>query len=112
MTGVQTCALPIWSPTNNATLALPRWGTTIDACAQGTRYLFDGSYIRLKNVEIAYTIKGAWLKKMGISTCRIYVNGNNLYMWTKMPDDREIGSSSDGVYPTMRRFNLGFDITL
>lgn len=101
-----------WSPTNNATLALPRWGTTIDASAQGTRYLFDGSYIRLKNVEIAYTIKGAWLKKMGISTCRIYVNGNNLYMWTKMPDDREIGSSSDGVYPTMRRFNLGFDITL
>ena len=101
-----------WTPTNGATLPQPRWGTTIDDCAKGTRYLFDGSYIRLKNVEVAYTMKGNWLKKMGINTCRVYFNGNNLFMWTKMPDDREIGSSSDGAYPTMRRFNFGFDITL
>ncbi len=52
---------------------------------------------------------------MGIKNCRIYLNGDNLYMWTKMPDDRESNtgySSSDGAYPTMRRFNLGIDITL
>ncbi|MFQ7113018.1 SusC/RagA family TonB-linked outer membrane protein [Hallella bergensis] len=101
-----------WTPSNDATLPLPRWATTIDDCAQGTRYLFDGSYVRLKNLELAYTMKGAWLKKIGINTCRIYLNGNNLFMWTKMPDDREIGGSADGAYPTMRRFNLGFDITL
>lgn len=101
-----------WTPSNDATLPLPRWATTIDACAQGMRYLFDGSYVRLKNLELAYTMKGEWLKKIGINTCRIYLNGNNLFMWTKMPDDREIGGSADGAYPTMRRFNLGFDITL
>ncbi|MCF0244360.1 MAG: TonB-dependent receptor [Bacteroidaceae bacterium] len=101
-----------WTVGGSATNPTPRWGTTIDECADGTRYLYDGSYVRLKNVEIAYTMKGNWLKKAGINTFRIYLNGNNLFMWSKMPDDCERGSSGDGVYPTMRRFNLGFDITL
>ena len=47
-----------------------------------------------------------------MKTCRLYLNGNNLYMWTKMPDDCERGSSGDGVYPTMRRFNLGVEFSL
>ena len=104
-----------WTPTNGATLPLPRWGTTVDAAAQGTRYYYDGSYIRLKNVEISYTFKGDWLKRIGINTCRLYLNGDNLFMWTDMPDDRESNfgtGSSDGAYPTVRRFNLGVDITL
>jgi hypothetical protein len=72
--------------------------------------------LRLKNVELSYTFqKTNWLKKLGMKSCRIYLNGDNLYMWTDMPDDRESNtgySSSDGAYPTMRRFNLGIDITL
>ena len=90
-----------WTPDGSATLPAPRWGTTIDQAASGTRYWYDGSYLRLKNVELSYTFqKSNWLKKMGIKNCRIYLNGDNLY------------SSSDGAYPTMRRFNLGIDITL
>lgn len=105
-----------WTPNGTATLPTPRWGTTVDGSASGTRYWYDGAYLRLKNVEVAYTFQKAnWLKKVGIKSCRIYLNGDNLYMWTKMPDDRESNtgySSSDGAYPTMRRFNLGIDITL
>ena len=105
-----------WTPNGTATLPTPRWGTTVDAAASGTRYWYDGSYLRLKNVELSYTFqKTNWLKKLGMKSCRIYLNGDNLYMWTDMPDDRESNtgySSSDGAYPTMRRFNLGIDITL
>ena len=105
-----------WTPGGTATLPTPRWGTTVDDAAAGTRYWYDASYLRLKNVELSYTFNNAkWLKKMGLKTCRIYLNGDNLYMWTDMPDDRESNtgySSSDGAYPTMRRFNLGIDITL
>lgn len=104
-----------WTPTGSGTLPTPRWGTTVDAAASGTRYWYDGSYIRLKNVELSYTFKGNWLKKIGVNSARVYLNGDNLYMWTTMPDDRESNtgfSSSDGAYPTVRRFNLGFDITL
>ena len=70
--------------------------------------------MRLKNAEIAYSFKSDWVKKMGMSSCKFYLNGNNLFLWTKMPDDRESnfgGNSSFGAYPTSKRFNLGIDIT-
>ena len=104
-----------WTPNGTATLPYPRWGTSISSAANGTRYWYDGSYIRLKNVELSYTFKGDWLKKLGVNTARLYLNGDNLYMWTDMPDDRESNtgySSGDGAYPMVRRFNIGIDITL
>ena len=54
-----------WTPDGSATLPAPRWGTTIDQAASGTRYWYDGSYLRLKNVELSYTFqKSNWLKKI------------------------------------------------
>ncbi len=100
-----------WSVDNNASIPQPRWATTIYGGASGRRYLYDGSYLRLKNVEIAYNFQGRWMAKAGISNLRLYVNGNNLFMWTKMPDDCERGSSGDGVYPSFKRFNVGIDLS-
>ncbi|MDE7386644.1 MAG: TonB-dependent receptor [Muribaculaceae bacterium] len=78
---------------------------------------YDGSFIRLKNAEIGYTWTDGWIKRVGLSSLKIYLNGNNLLQWTRMPDDREsnfagTGNASQGAYPTVRRFNLGirFDI--
>ncbi len=51
------------------------------------------------------------MAKAGIKNLRLYVNGNNLFMWTKMPDDCERGSSGDGVYPSFKRFNVGIDLS-
>ncbi len=95
-------------------LPLPRWGTLSPEGGSGTRYLFDGSYLRLKNAEIAYTLTGKSVERLGLNSCRIFANGNNLFLWTKMPDDRESnfsGGSSGGAYPTVRRFNLGIDLS-
>lgn len=93
----------------------PRW-TVADAYgAEGTRYYYDGSYIRLKNAELGYSLPTNYANKIGLKTCRLYVNGNNLLLWSKLPDDREsnfAGSSGGGAYPTLRRFNIGLDITL
>ena len=97
-------------------LPMPRWETKTDPSARGTRYSYDGSYVRLKNAEISYSIPRNIIGKIGLSGCRIFVNGDNLWLWTKMPDDREANlggyGSTNGAYPTVRRFNLGFDITL
>jgi TonB-linked SusC/RagA family outer membrane protein len=103
-----------WSKDGNATLPLPRWATTIDGSATGTRYLYDGSFMRLKNAEVSYTFQNNWVKKSGMNAFRLYLNGDNLLLWTQMPDDRESnfsGGSGGGAYPTVRRFNLGIDIT-
>lgn len=105
-----------WSSSNpNADSPLPRWNTSFQSnnYYEGMRYHYDGSYIRLKNAEIAYTWHSGWVKRMGLSYFKLFLNGNNLWVWTRMPDDREsnfagTGLASQGAYPTLRRFNLGF----
>ena len=79
--------------------------------------MYDGSYIRLKNVELAYTFTNSWVRRIGLSNLRLYVNGNNLWMWSRMPDDREsntagTGLASQGAYPTMKRVNFGIKFSL
>ncbi len=96
-------------------IMIPRWYSSASAYANGTQYLYDGSYVRLKNVEVAYTWNSGWIKKLGLSQLKIYLNGNNLWVWTRMPDDRESnfsGGSGSGAYPTMRRYNLGIKFNL
>jgi TonB-linked SusC/RagA family outer membrane protein len=82
----------------------------------GTQYLCDGSYIRLKNVEVAYTWNSGWVKKLGINNLKVFLSGNNLWLWTRMPDDRETNlggyTGSTGAYPTMKRINLGVKFNL
>ena len=105
-----------WDKDNtNADVRVPRWGATTSIYSNGTQFLYDGSYIRLKNVEIAYTWTKGWIKHLGINYLKVYLNGNNLWLWTRMPDDRESNLStlgSLGAYPTVRRFNLGVKFTL
>lgn len=100
-----------WTPENtDADAPMPRWNTHMDYSA--STYLYDGSYIRLKNVEVAYTFGKEALNSIGISSLRIFLNGNNLMMWTNMPDDREVNGDMNTAYPTVRRINLGLNITL
>ncbi|MDE6560876.1 MAG: TonB-dependent receptor [Muribaculaceae bacterium] len=94
---------------------IPRWYSTVSSYSNGTQYLYDASYFRLKNVEVAYTWTNGWIKKLGLDYLKIYLNGNNLFLWSRMPDDRESnfsGGSGSGAYPTMRRFNFGIKFNL
>ena len=60
-----------------------------------TRYLEDGSFIRLKNVTLGYTIPSLITNKWGISKARIYVSGTNLLTFTKYKGlDPEVSSQS------------------
>lgn len=103
--------------TTNPDVPMPRWGSTTNGYYDATRYFYDGSYIRLKNIELAYTFTKGWVKSLGISNLKLYVNGNNLWIWTRMPDDREsnfagTGWASQGAYPTIKRVNFGLKFTL
>ena len=109
-----------WNPADgNGEVVIPRFNSQV-YYNEGTQYLYDGSYFRLKNVEIAYTWTKGWIKKLGFSSFKIYVNGNNLFLITKMPDDRESNVNGDGrtfsggggAYPTVRRYNFGFKLNI
>ena len=105
-----------WTKDNtDAVSPLPRWKSRL--YSYGDFFNYDGSYVRLKTAEISYTLDPVWLRKTGIQSMRLYVNGNNLLFWSKMPDDREanVGSSNysgQGAYPTVRRINFGFNLSL
>ena len=100
---------------NNADVVTPRFNTK-PSYYYGTQYLCDGSYIRLKNVEVAYTFTQPWVRKMGVHDLKVFVSGNNLWLWTRMPDDRESNFSSNGgatgAYPTVKRINFGVKFNL
>lgn len=108
-----------WSKTHSAnTVPNPRWLSTPPDYYRANQYMYDGSYLRLKNAEIAYTFGKSWgfIRKARLENIRVYLNGDNLLLWTKMPDDREsnfagTGWASQGAYPTAKRYNLGFNIT-
>ena len=76
------------------------------------RNLVDASMVRLKMVELSYRLPAKACRKIGLKGLRIYVNGNNLYLWTKMADDRDFGSGNRGAYPTLKRFNVGLNFNL
>ena len=104
-----------WNPVDGTgEVVVPRFTTQV-SYNDGTQYLYDGSYFRLKNVEIAYTWTKGWIKKLGFTSLKLYVNGNNLFLITKMPDDRESNygfSGGGGAYPTVRRYNFGFKLNI
>ncbi len=105
-----------WSPSTPDGIPSLRVNST-PSYYEGTRFLYDGSFCRLKNLEVAYTWNGGWIKSLGLSMLKVYVNGNNLFLWTDMPDDREsnfagTGLASQGAYPTMKRINFGFKLEL
>jgi TonB-linked SusC/RagA family outer membrane protein len=108
-----------WSRDNqDARAPLPRWKSNAYGGSYGDFWQWDGSYLRLKTAEISYTLNPAWIRKAGIQSMRVYLNGNNLTFWSKLPDDREsnalggTGQGSQGAYPTVRRVNLGLNLSL
>jgi hypothetical protein len=82
---------------------------------QGSTFVnMDASYVRLKNAEIGYVFTGSFLKKLAISSFRIYANCNNLITWDGLypgDDPEQVSGGGDwGPYPNTRTVNLGLNI--
>lgn len=74
-------------------------------------YLYDASYLRLKNVEIGYNFPKKWLSNLKIENARVYVSGQNLLTFTQVPQiDPENANSQGWSYPQMKAFNFGLNI--
>ncbi len=74
-----------------------------------TWWLRDGSFLRLKSVELGYSLPEKFLKKINVEKARIYASGTNLFVFSKFKLwDPEMGGSGLG-YPTQRIFNIGLN---
>ncbi len=86
-----------------------------------TWHLEDGSYLRLQNLTVGYTLPSKWTRKVHIDKCRIYFSGNNLVTWTKysgynpevsLRNSNALTPGEDyGTYPLSRTFMIGVNIT-
>ncbi|MDX9881448.1 MAG: TonB-dependent receptor [Prolixibacteraceae bacterium] len=81
-----------------------------------TRYLQDASYIRLKNIQIGYTLPSLLTRKISIQKLRVYVSGENIWTVTGMKsmfDPETIdGGWGGSVYPLSKVYSVGLNITL
>jgi len=104
-----------WSPTN-INGSYPRADTRASSSINGGQYennfwLNNASFLRLKNVELGYTINAAVLNKAKINALRVYASAYNLFTITKVKDyDPEGNSNSGQFYPQQRIVNLGLNV--
>lgn len=111
------------------------WGANLDSYfprptfddknhAVQSGYIQNAAYIRLKNLQIGYTLPGQWTKKIGISSLRVFFSGENLFTFSPLPnsfDPEVIGTGyganwNDPVYstgkthPLAQTFSTGFSV--
>jgi TonB-linked SusC/RagA family outer membrane protein len=121
---------------NSTTEALRRWqpersNTDVPKASldrgyhSSSRWVFDGSYLRIKNIALGYNLPKATVNKVGLSNVRIYVSGQNLLTATKYRGyDPEVnyrsggGASGNlnagldyGSYPNAKSYTMGLKIT-
>lgn len=75
-------------------------------------WMIDGSYIRLKNVQLSYTLPEKITRKIRMSNAMIYIAGTNLFTLSHYPYlDPENPGITNGYYPQQRTFSLGLNLT-
>ena len=81
--------------------------------ANSTRFIENGDYLRLKNLQIGYTFPLKWTDKFYCSRLRVYMTASNLFTITKYRGyDPEVGGGVDyGNYPQSRTFTFGINAT-
>lgn len=93
--------------TNNYQIpAGPTYGT-----GGNSFWIKDASYLRLKNIELAYTFKPSLLQAVGISQLRVYATGQNLVTFTKLENvDPENTQATGWYYPQQAVYNFGINL--
>ncbi|HVW62503.1 MAG TPA: SusC/RagA family TonB-linked outer membrane protein, partial [Puia sp.] len=104
-----------WTPENTHT-TVPRLTTdaNTDNTAPSSYYVQNGSFLRLKNVQLSYTLRARWIKRSAISNLQIYANAQNLLTGTKFNGlDPETANPTDYQveYPIVKIITFGLNAT-
>lgn len=108
---LSTSMRDIWTSANPYGTIPNPYGTSLNM-ANSSRFVEDGSYLRLKNVQIGYTLPAKIAKSVNLNKCRFYLTGSNLFTFTKYSGyDPEVGSGVDyGNYPQSRTVTAGVSL--
>ncbi|WP_456460487.1 SusC/RagA family TonB-linked outer membrane protein [Reichenbachiella sp.] len=109
-------AIHAWSPNNRYT-DVPRYviNNTDQGNEMSSRFLEDASYVRLKNITLAYNLPQAWLGRMGLQGVRAYVSGENLWTLSKFkgfdPEGALNGTTNNNI-PGVKVVTVGLKVDL
>lgn len=78
--------------------------------------MLNGSYLRIKNITVGYTLPTTLTQKLRLSRVRLYVSGDNLFEWSGLKKyfDPEAVTNQDSfgyVYPFNRQYSFGVNVT-
>ena len=112
-----TRALDRWTPTNTDT-DVPV-ATSARGYHSSSRWVYDGSYARLKNIALGYSLPKSWINPLGLSHVKLYVSGQNLLTLTKYRGyDPEVNYNASnksagfdyGSYPSAKSYTFGLKV--
>jgi hypothetical protein len=113
---------------NQSVLALDRWqksgdvamnpkrvlNNPVSSVLTSSRFLTDGDYMRLKNVRLTYNLKESMLAKLRLLNAQLFVQGNNLALWTRSeaidPDNTGTLGENNAGYPQQRSLSVGLNL--
>lgn len=104
-----------WTPETAETATRPKLTLAYTSMSyeNSTLWSRDGSYLKLRNVEIGYTFSKDLLRRVfddKIKSIRVYINGQNLYTWDKLKFIDPESKTSSYSYPQLRVFNVGLSL--
>lgn len=112
--------LNAWTPENRNT-NMPRavLSDPNENKRESDRFLEDGDFIRLRQIQLGYTFPKAWLNRINMDKIRVYVSADNLWTWTKYSGvDPEFAQESvldtgidRSIYPFTKSFVFGLQVT-
>ncbi|MCI5664279.1 MAG: TonB-dependent receptor [Mediterranea sp.] len=108
-----------WTPQNTAARYARPQLTNADKYGLSDAYVFDGSYFRIKQIQLGYTFPKQWTKKIMMDNLRVYASLDNFFLFTKYPGlDPEVSSTTTsgmgvdyGNYPTTKKVVFGLSVT-
>ena len=79
--------------------------------SRSTFQYVDGSYFRLRSLEVSYRMNAEALQAFGVNKVQVYANGSNLWTWTKVDTRLDPEAFGAGTYPVIKRYNLGLRVS-
>lgn len=98
-----------WTPSNTSA-SFPRLSTSNQNYQASSFWIKSGSYLRLKSMQLGYTVSPALTSKVGLSKLRVFASGQNVFTISKLPNDIDPESPNDSrYYPQVKTFTFGLN---
>ena len=88
--------------------------STSSMTANSTRFLEDGSYVRIKDITLSYNLPKKWLKPLGMNNLKVFASGLNVYTFHDVDfwdPERGVDGTGYGIYPMCKSFMFGLDLS-